>query len=225
MTSSNESPHPLMSFTLAVLFGVLTGISAQIRFNVGPVPYTMQNFPVILSGIVLTPKYALMSQLIYLLLIALGMPLASGMRGGIHVLIGYTAGYLWGFPIASYLMSLLTRYYLKFKGLKSLSPMSLSRRLVLLLISFIAVIPMYILGFLVFLHYATSPTPLGESLLNWSRDVSSMIYGLNDITTLIFLTAVLIFIPQDILIDHLLAVNIAPIIIKILKARGVGLDI
>jgi len=55
----------------------------------------MQNFALVSAGLILEPKYALISQLIYLSLIAVGMPLSAGFRGDPTVLFGYTAGYLW----------------------------------------------------------------------------------------------------------------------------------
>ena len=79
---------------LASMMAVVTGLSAQLYIYLGPVPYTMQNFGVILSGLLLSPRYALLSQLLYLALVAAGAPLAAGMRGGLPVVAGPTAGYL-----------------------------------------------------------------------------------------------------------------------------------
>ena len=80
-------------------------------------PYTMQNFGVMLSGLLLSPRYALLSQLLYLALVAAGAPLAAGMRGGLPVVAGPTTGYLWGFPLASALASMLARPHLAEKRL------------------------------------------------------------------------------------------------------------
>ena len=63
--------------TLACSLAVLTALSAQIKFNIGPVPYTMQNFAVILSGLLLG-KFGALAQLIYLGMIAIGIPAGAG---------------------------------------------------------------------------------------------------------------------------------------------------
>jgi biotin transport system substrate-specific component len=90
----------------ASLLAVVTAILAQLSIRVGPVPYTMQNAGLILSGLLLPPGWALTSQLLYLAMIALGAPAAAGFRGGLGVLLGPTGGYLAGFPIASVLIFL-----------------------------------------------------------------------------------------------------------------------
>jgi biotin transport system substrate-specific component len=95
---------------MASLLAVVTAVLAQVSFRVGPVPYTMQNTGVILSGLLLPPRWALASELLYLLMIALGAPVAAGFRGGVSVFLGPTGGYLAGFPIAAFLMGLLREW-------------------------------------------------------------------------------------------------------------------
>ncbi|MEM4871380.1 MAG: biotin transporter BioY, partial [Thermofilaceae archaeon] len=69
--------------TVSTALAVVTGLLAQVTFRLGPVPYTMQNAGVVLSGLLLPPRWALLSQLLYLALIATGLPLAAGLRGGV----------------------------------------------------------------------------------------------------------------------------------------------
>jgi len=208
-----------LKIALIIMCTTLTAIAAQLRFHIGPIPYTMQNFAVILSGILLSPAYAFSSQLLYLLLICLGLPIATGFRGGIHVLLGYTGGYLMGFPITVLLMSLLTRIYLKSRN-KHLHELSKSDIVGLLLLSVIAALPTYILGFIVFYHYAVP----GTSLFQWASSTTRSL-GLNfdNPSLLLFVASVLIFLPQDVLMDHLLAITLAYNITKILKAKGVAI--
>jgi len=190
------------------------GIFAQIKFYIGPVPYTMQNFALVSAGLILEPKYALMSQLIYLSLIAVGMPLGAGFRGGPTVLFGYTAGYLWAFPISCTLMSYLSKLYLK-KSLFLSSHTSGRHVVILLLISLVAIIPVYLLGFIVFFYYAIQPTALGIVLRSWSRKlVDSLGFSTMNETLILFTASVLIFIPQDLLVDHLLAVLVATRVLR-----------
>ena len=207
-------------YGLTAFMTALTGVAAQVRFYVGPIPFTMQNFAVILSGLLLPPFYAFLSQMLYLLLIALGIPLASNFSGGLGVLLGYTAGYLWGFPIAAYLMSILSRYYLSRRGI-GLSGLRNRDVVVLLGLSFIASLPVYVLGYLVFLYYALP----GTKLYSWAMSVSSGIGFIpsNDFTVL-FIASVLVFVPQDLFMDHLLAIIVARGLARILYVRGLRLN-
>jgi len=63
------------------------------------VPFTLQMFAVTFAIIVLTPKQALSAITGYLALGAIGVPVFSGMRGGIGVLLGFTGGFLWGYLV------------------------------------------------------------------------------------------------------------------------------
>lgn len=185
----------------------------------GPVPYTMQNTAVVLAGLLLPPRWAAASQLIYLMMVALGLPVASGFRGGLVVLVGYTGGYLAGFPAASALMSYLSRAYLRLTG-RRLSTAGFGDVVVLMLLSAIAVAPVYLLGFAVFSYYALG----SPGLLSWSRRVASAL-GLGGAPTALTLlvASVLVFIPQDLLVDHAVAVVVARWASRLLEYRGVDL--
>ena len=76
------------------------------------------------------------------------------------------------------------------------------------------------MGFIVFCYYAVP----GTSLFQWASSVTSFL-GLNfdNPLLLLFATSVLIFLPQDVLMDHLLAIILAYNITKILKVKGVAI--
>ncbi len=61
------------------------------------VPITMQTFAVALCGFTLGRKYGLGSVLIWLAVGALGLPVFSGMTGGLGKIFGATGGFLIGF--------------------------------------------------------------------------------------------------------------------------------
>jgi biotin transport system substrate-specific component len=81
-------------------------VCAQISLSLpplfSPVPFTLQVFAVLASGAVLGARRGFLSQLVYLLLGAAGVPVFARFHGGAQVLGGPTAGYLWGFPIAAF---------------------------------------------------------------------------------------------------------------------------
>lgn len=85
------------------IFTSLTAVLAQITIYLPftPVPITLQTLGVVLSGILGGPSVGFLSQLMYLVLIAFGFPIAAGFKGGVAVLLGPTAGFLFSFPIGA----------------------------------------------------------------------------------------------------------------------------
>jgi len=80
---------------MAGVTSVLAWVAIPLPFS--PVPLTAQTAGVMLSGLLLSPKEAAISQLVYLLCGALGLPVFSGGRAGLGMLMGPTGGYLIGF--------------------------------------------------------------------------------------------------------------------------------
>lgn len=86
-----------------VVFTAITALAARITIPLPftPVPITLQTLAVILSGLVLGARGGAAAQLLYLGLIAAGLPLDA--RGlGSAALFGPTAGYLVGFVPAAF---------------------------------------------------------------------------------------------------------------------------
>jgi biotin transport system substrate-specific component len=78
-----------------------------------PVPITAQTLGVMLAGSVLGAKRGGLALLVFLALVAAGAPLLSGGRGGLAVFAGPTAGYLYSWPIAAFVIGLLTQLFWK----------------------------------------------------------------------------------------------------------------
>jgi biotin transport system substrate-specific component len=72
-----------------------------------PVPVTGQTFGVLLVGMLLGSRRGALALLMYLLEGALGLPVYQSGTGGIVRLLGPTAGYLWSYPFAAFLMGFL----------------------------------------------------------------------------------------------------------------------
>ncbi len=100
---------------LSGLFAALTAIGAQIAIPTPLVPITLQTLFVHLSGIILGKKCGALSQIILLLLGAIGLPVFSQFRGGLHMLVGPTGGYLISFPIVAFITGLLLEHKSEFK--------------------------------------------------------------------------------------------------------------
>ncbi len=93
------------------LFASLTVIGGYITvpLPLGLVPLSLQTFFTYLSGVFLGPWLGAASQLIYLLLGCLNLPVFAGGAAGWAVLLGPTGGYLWAFVPASLVIGLMTR--------------------------------------------------------------------------------------------------------------------
>ena len=93
-------------------FTALTAIAAQITIPVKPVPITLQTMMVLLAGALLGPKRGAYSQLIYLTLGAIGLPIFAQTPDGLYGiarLFGPTGGYLLAFPAAAFLVGYLVQ--------------------------------------------------------------------------------------------------------------------
>lgn len=196
--------------TLACTLAVLTAISAQIQFKLGPVPYTMQNFAVILSGLLLG-RFGALAQLVYLGMVAIGIPAGAGFKGGIGVLFGYTAGYLWMFPVSAFIMGLIREGIYRKGSLRELT--------ILWIGSVIAVIPLYLVGFTVFYRFASGCS----GLMTRCRYMADY-FGLN-LTPFwaVFFVSVMIFFPQDVLMDHVIAIIVFRYLHELLRQKGYDL--
>ena len=88
---------------MAVLICVCTWIAIP-----GAVPFTLQTFAVFAAVELLGARRAFWSVAVYLLMGAVGLPVFSGMAGGIGILAGQTGGYLWGFLLLPMICRVVT---------------------------------------------------------------------------------------------------------------------
>ncbi|MFW5991595.1 MAG: biotin transporter BioY [Halanaerobiaceae bacterium] len=103
MTNSNFSVRDLTQIGLfAALTGVLAFISVPLPFS--PVPVSGQTLGVMLAGVLLGSRKGALSQVVYVILGSIGLPIFSGGTSGIGVLFGPTGGYIWGFIIGAYII-------------------------------------------------------------------------------------------------------------------------
>lgn len=96
--SARDRPNAAArTVTTAALLAALLTVSALPTLRLGAVPFTLQILVVILIALLLTPWQAALAVGVYLAEGAAGLPVFSGMAGGLGVLAGPTGGYLWGF--------------------------------------------------------------------------------------------------------------------------------
>jgi biotin transport system substrate-specific component len=89
----------------AALIAVL-GLVPKIDLLAG-VPITAQSLGVMLCGTVLGARRGALAVLLFLGLVAIGLPLLSGGRGGLGVFASPSIGYLIGWPIAAFVAGMI----------------------------------------------------------------------------------------------------------------------
>lgn len=99
----------LRDVLLVIVGSLLVAALAQIEIPLPftPVPITGQTFGVLLIGAALGSKRGAASLGLYLAEGAVGLPFFAGGASGLKILTGATAGYLFGFIIAAYVIGLL----------------------------------------------------------------------------------------------------------------------
>ncbi|WEJ33953.1 biotin transporter BioY [Devosia sp. SD17-2] len=91
------STRSLVLIALFTAIIVVLGLIPPIMVGFFPVAIQVQSLGVILAGVVLGARGGTLSVLLLLALVAIGLPVLSGGRGGLAVFVGPTAGYLVGF--------------------------------------------------------------------------------------------------------------------------------
>lgn len=95
--------------TYIALFAALIVVLGLLpKFNlVSGVPISAQSLGVMLCGAVLGAKRGALAVLLFLGLVAIGLPFLSGGRGGVGVFAGPTVGFLIGWPVAAFVTGLI----------------------------------------------------------------------------------------------------------------------
>ena len=94
---------------LYALFAALTAICSMIAIPLPftPVPVNLATLSVFLAGGLLGARGGAVSQSVYVLLGAIGLPVFSGFTGGFGVLSGPTGGFLVGYAAAAWVTGLI----------------------------------------------------------------------------------------------------------------------
>lgn len=95
---------------IALFAAVIAALGVLPKFDLplaGGVPITAQTLGVMLAGTVLGARNGALAVVLFLLLIALGMPLLAGGRGGLGVFFGPSAGFAIGFVPGAFVAGLL----------------------------------------------------------------------------------------------------------------------
>jgi len=99
----------LRDIGLVLAGALLIFLTALVSFTIpgNPVPYTLQNFGVLVVGGALGLRRGGLAALLYLAVGIVGLPFFAEGKGGLSVIIGPTGGYLVGFVFAASLVGRL----------------------------------------------------------------------------------------------------------------------
>ncbi len=97
----------LVLIALFTAIMIVLGLLPPVTLGFIPVPITAQSLGVMLAGCILGSKRGAASIALLLLLVAIGLPVLSGGRGGLGVFAGPTAGYLIGWMAGAYVTGLI----------------------------------------------------------------------------------------------------------------------
>ena len=90
----------VLTALMAALLAVFSWISIPMPSGV---PITLQTFGLALVGFVMGPFYGFTAVIVWLLLGAVGVPVFAHFGSGLGSFVGYTGGFLWGFPFMAML--------------------------------------------------------------------------------------------------------------------------
>lgn len=107
-TQPSKAKLTTLAMVQIALCTALICVSAQlaIPLPIG-VPFTLQVLMVMLTALILKPLYSVISLLLYVLLGAVGLPVFSGAKSGIGTILSPTGGFIIGFVLAAFFVSLL----------------------------------------------------------------------------------------------------------------------
>jgi biotin transport system substrate-specific component len=85
------------SMVLCAFFAALSAVLSQLTVAVGPVPVNFTHISVFMSAGLLGARYGAVSQAVFVLLGAAGLPVFSGFGGGMPRILGPTGGFIVGY--------------------------------------------------------------------------------------------------------------------------------
>jgi len=108
MTSTRSLSYIALFAAVIAVFGLIPKI--DLPFGV---PITLQSLGIMLVGCLLGPKRAFYTVGLFLVAVALGLPLLSGGRGGVAVFVAPSAGFLLGWLIGAVVCGVSMRQFMK----------------------------------------------------------------------------------------------------------------
>lgn len=156
---------------LCSLFTALIAVGAFVKIPMPgtPIPFTLQVFFVFLTGLMLEPKYSLIPPTVYTAIGLIGIPVFT-YGGGISYVFQPSFGYILGFIVCAFLVSLLVRNNILKLTTKQGEKSKLITIIKAVVYSLIAIIALYSIGisymYLIYNFYLGKQIALGPLIVS-----------------------------------------------------------
>ena len=108
----NNSISDTKNLVLCAVCAAITCVLAPLSIPLaGGVPISLATFAVMLAGVLLGGSLGALSQLIYVLLGAVGLPVFAGWTGGLGNVLGMTGGFIIGYIPCAWLTGLIYKKF------------------------------------------------------------------------------------------------------------------
>jgi biotin transport system substrate-specific component len=99
----------IKNIILYALFAALTAVLSQIAIPlpVTPVPINLATLAVFMAGGLLGANGGAISQAVYAIIGAIGIPVFAKFTGGLNILVGPTGGYIVGYIVAAWIVGFI----------------------------------------------------------------------------------------------------------------------
>lgn len=101
--------HKAKIITYCGLFAAITAVLSQVAIPMVPVPVNLAMLSVFVAAGLLGPLAGTISQVAYVAIGAIGLPVFAGFKGGFGAIIGPTGGYIIGYIFATLISALLIK--------------------------------------------------------------------------------------------------------------------
>jgi biotin transport system substrate-specific component len=105
---SSASLQDLHSIVWMALMASLIAVGSFLSLPLGPVPFSIQTYFVVLTGLLLGWPRGMIATSLFVAAGTIGLPVFAGGKSGLAVLFGPTGGYILGFVLAAGIIGWLT---------------------------------------------------------------------------------------------------------------------
>lgn len=99
----------IRTMSLCALFAALSAVLSQLSIPIGLVPIALTHVSIFLAAGLLGAKYGAVSQAVFVVLGAAGVPVFTGFRGGMDIIVGPRGGFIIGYILCAFIVGLLIR--------------------------------------------------------------------------------------------------------------------
>jgi len=106
-----KNNKPILNLVTISLFVTFTSICSQISIPLPftPIPINLAMISVFMSGYILGSAKGALSQVVYILLGCIGVPVFANFHSGVGIIVGQTGGYIIGYIAASFIVGLFAK--------------------------------------------------------------------------------------------------------------------